>query len=177
LVDASEELLTGIRGGGGAFGVIVELKIKVYALKNVGGVPILQRSKLTSIQILAGLLIMDAIDIGSAFTKFCQGQQDLVSKGLPTQMSLHPLVVNTPRGKLFAVQFVWASEDEIAGRSYLAQIASLGNIVMNTVSVTTVAEVSFSRQHISGIAAADEMLVVFKGFFCKCGPPRLGHQS
>lgn len=35
LVDADAELLKGIRGGGGIFGVIVELTIKVYPLKEV----------------------------------------------------------------------------------------------------------------------------------------------
>lgn len=35
LVEASDELLQGIRGGGGIFGVIVELKIKVYPLSKV----------------------------------------------------------------------------------------------------------------------------------------------
>lgn len=35
LVEADEELLKGIRGGGGIFGIIVELTIKVYPLKEV----------------------------------------------------------------------------------------------------------------------------------------------
>lgn len=35
LVEADSELLQGIRGGGGIFGVIVELTIKVYPLKEV----------------------------------------------------------------------------------------------------------------------------------------------
>jgi hypothetical protein len=35
-VDADREKLKGIRGAGGNFGVIVELTIKVYPLKNVG---------------------------------------------------------------------------------------------------------------------------------------------
>jgi len=35
IVDADSELLKGIRGAGGAFGVIVELEVKVYKLKNV----------------------------------------------------------------------------------------------------------------------------------------------
>ena len=37
LVDADEDLLQGIRGGGGIFGVIVELTVKVYPLKEVSG--------------------------------------------------------------------------------------------------------------------------------------------
>lgn len=35
LVDANDEILRGIRGGGGIFGAIVELEIKVYALQEV----------------------------------------------------------------------------------------------------------------------------------------------
>jgi FAD/FMN-containing dehydrogenase len=35
IVDAGEDLLTGIRGGGGIFGVIVELTVKVYPLSQV----------------------------------------------------------------------------------------------------------------------------------------------
>ena len=38
LIDADEELLKGIRGGGGIFGVIVELTVKVYPLKEVSEV-------------------------------------------------------------------------------------------------------------------------------------------
>jgi FAD/FMN-containing dehydrogenase len=36
LIDAGAELLEGIRGAGGIFGVIVELTVKVYSLKEVG---------------------------------------------------------------------------------------------------------------------------------------------
>jgi FAD/FMN-containing dehydrogenase len=39
LVEASEELLQAIRGAGGSFGVIVELTIKVYPLKEVSKFP------------------------------------------------------------------------------------------------------------------------------------------
>lgn len=39
LVDASEELLKGIRGAGGIFGVIVELTIKVFPLKEASDAP------------------------------------------------------------------------------------------------------------------------------------------
>lgn len=35
IVDADAELLKGIRGGGGIFGAIVELTVKVYPLKEV----------------------------------------------------------------------------------------------------------------------------------------------
>lgn len=37
IIDADERLLKGIRGGGGTFGVIVELTIKVYPLERVCG--------------------------------------------------------------------------------------------------------------------------------------------
>lgn len=37
IVVATDELLKGIRGAGGAFGVIVELTIKVFPLKEVSG--------------------------------------------------------------------------------------------------------------------------------------------
>lgn len=40
VVDADEELLKGIRGGGGAFGVIVELTIKIYPSTGVRTAPI-----------------------------------------------------------------------------------------------------------------------------------------
>jgi FAD/FMN-containing dehydrogenase len=36
IIDADETMLTGIRGGGGGFGIIYELKIKVYAMDQVG---------------------------------------------------------------------------------------------------------------------------------------------
>ena len=37
--DADEEMLVGIRGGGGSLGIIVELTIKVYPISTVGCSP------------------------------------------------------------------------------------------------------------------------------------------
>lgn len=37
IVDADNDMLTGIRGGGGTLGVITELTIKVYPLEKVSG--------------------------------------------------------------------------------------------------------------------------------------------
>tara|TARA_R110002060_G_scaffold29366_2_gene39645 strand:- start:299 stop:967 length:669 start_codon:yes stop_codon:yes gene_type:complete len=45
LIVADERLLKGLRGGGGLFGVIVELEIKVYPLKNVS----YRRSRLVTV--------------------------------------------------------------------------------------------------------------------------------
>jgi len=41
IVEADEELLKAIRGGGGAFGVVVELTIQVYPLHEVSWLPLL----------------------------------------------------------------------------------------------------------------------------------------
>jgi FAD/FMN-containing dehydrogenase len=58
IVDAKDDLLKGIRGGGGIFGVIVELTIKVYPLKEVRRLESIEcchSSKLNSLLAVASL--------------------------------------------------------------------------------------------------------------------------
>ncbi|CAJ2508078.1 Uu.00g092640.m01.CDS01 [Anthostomella pinea] len=119
LIDASEELLKGIRGGGGIFGVIVELTVKVYPLK----------------ELLTSLLVFKSGDLVKDWTTYTQGFEDLVAKGdFPTTLSLQPFGIEFPgAGKVLAVGATWSSPDHEEGRKWIDKIASeLGVCVMNS---------------------------------------------
>jgi hypothetical protein len=140
ILEADERLLKGIRGGGGAFGIIVELRIKLYPLNTVSFSALLAaRHTLTFSQILSGALMYDSNNnISATFQNFNAGYQELSGAGLPPELALQQAVVNTPDGKMFRVMFHWGSDNEKAGRVYLAKIEKLGTVVMNTVATTTV---------------------------------------
>ncbi|KAH8599401.1 D-lactate dehydrogenase [Bisporella sp. PMI_857] len=122
IVDADENMLKGIRGAGGFIGVIVELTIKVYPLKDI----------------LAGLLIYDSQDLKSTIKNFNSGYQELLAKEDLSKLNVQELIVNTPHGKVLALGFLYSSDDIERGQSLLAQIEALGTVVMNTVSRNTI---------------------------------------
>lgn len=89
-------------------------------------------------QIFAGNLIYDSSDIKTMFTKFNTEYQKLSAEGLPTQLSVQQMVVNSPHGRLFGIGFMWSSEDVETGQIWVKKFESLGTVIMNTVAVTTI---------------------------------------
>ncbi|KAF7327938.1 6-hydroxy-D-nicotine oxidase [Mycena kentingensis (nom. inval.)] len=90
IVEADEELLKGIRGAGGNFGVIVELKIQVHKLKNV-------------IFFFYGKIMFDTSDTAASFKNWVVDLAQLSAKEpIPDALNLQPVFVNshTDTGRL-----------------------------------------------------------------------------
>ncbi|KAE8329396.1 hypothetical protein BDV39DRAFT_47599 [Aspergillus sergii] len=124
IIKADKKLLRGIRGAGGVFGVIVDLTIKVYPLKNF----------------LAGAILFDSQHISKAFADFNTGYQKLLHNGIPKQLTVQQAVFNAPPGRVFAVLVAWSGEDIEEGKRWSNQIASLAPLLMSTVAETTIPE-------------------------------------
>ncbi|KAI8649070.1 FAD-binding PCMH-type domain-containing protein [Fusarium keratoplasticum] len=123
LVDADEEALTGLRGGGGCFGVIVELTIKVYPLKEV----------------LMATLVFKSDDMSIAWFLFVQGYNQLLSTGSePSCLSVQLIgKVIAGCGNMFTASVVWADDDHDEGRKWIDVIACFGNCLRKTVRATS----------------------------------------
>ncbi|KUJ18388.1 D-lactate dehydrogenase [Mollisia scopiformis] len=137
IVEADDKLLRGIRGAGGIFGIIVEITVKVYPLN----------------KILAGNLIFASQDISEAFKKFNGGYRELSTQGLPSQLVIQQMVVNSPYGRAFGLAFTWGSDDIDTGRMWLSKIEGLGTVVMNTVAETTIPEMLAATQAVIPLKA------------------------
>ncbi|KAI0594720.1 FAD-binding domain-containing protein [Biscogniauxia sp. FL1348] len=126
LVDAGDELLRGIRGGGGIFGVIVELTIKVYPLK----------------ELLVSLLVFDSSDLSKAWTTYTEGFEKLVAQQpLPRALQVQAFGIELPGlGKVLAIGVTWAADNHEEGREWFNKIASLGTkCLMNNPETKSVA--------------------------------------
>ncbi|KAI1435907.1 hypothetical protein GGR50DRAFT_686711 [Xylaria sp. CBS 124048] len=117
LIEAGADLLQGIRGGGGNFGVIVELTIKVYPLK----------------ELLTSLIIYESSNPYTAWTNYAMGYERLkASQPLPPALQLQPFAIELPgRGKVLAVSATWASPNQEEGKAWFDRIAGLGTCVVN----------------------------------------------
>ncbi|KAI2464933.1 FAD-binding domain-containing protein [Annulohypoxylon bovei var. microspora] len=124
LVDAGDELLKGIRGGGGIFGIITELTIKVYPLK----------------EMLVSLLIFDSSDLKTAWTIYSEGYEKLAAEQpLPRALQLQLFGIELPNlGKNFAVGATWTAADHEEGKKWIDKIAALGPCLMNNPEPRTV---------------------------------------
>ncbi|OKL60649.1 hypothetical protein UA08_04052 [Talaromyces atroroseus] len=122
IVKADDGLLKGIRGAGGVFGIILDVSIRVYSLKSI----------------LAGVIIYDSQNIGKAITDYNASYRELSKDGIPSQLTLQQVAFNAPPGRVFGVSFMWSSEDTEEGQRWSKRIASLGKVLMNTISATTI---------------------------------------
>ncbi|KAI0115636.1 hypothetical protein GGR51DRAFT_576675 [Nemania sp. FL0031] len=140
LVEADAELLQGIRGGGGIFGVITELTIKVYPLK----------------ELFTTLLIYDSSDLKTAWTNYAEGYEKLIAaEPLPRALQLQPFGIELPGlGKVLAIGATWADADQEEGKKWFSKIAALGTCIMNNPEPKSV----------SAFTAFNETLVVYGSY-------------
>lgn len=118
LQDADDELLWGIRGAGGAFGVITEAKFKIYSLpKMLGGMLMFQFDQ--------------AEDIVAGMQKLFE------SETVPAPLSVGFHFSKRGGNPVLSTAFSWASTDLEEGRAWLAKVKALGTVVMDMVSETT----------------------------------------
>ncbi|KAF4956388.1 hypothetical protein FSARC_11590 [Fusarium sarcochroum] len=123
---ADEELLSGIRGGGGSLGIIVELTIKVYPMG----------------KILNSTIVYESSDLDAAITSYTQHYEKLLlNDELPVHLQLQPAIMHMPGpGVVFAVIATWHGENLEEGRTWIKNIAGAGTCVMEATQETTVAD-------------------------------------
>ncbi|KAI0886631.1 FAD-binding domain-containing protein [Annulohypoxylon maeteangense] len=124
LVDAGEELLRGIRGAGGIFGVITELTVKIFPLKGL----------------FVSLIVFDSSDLTTTWMNYSAGYEKLAAEqDIPRALQLHLLGIELPNfGKVFAVAATWSAADHEEGKIWINKIAALGPCLMNNPEVKTV---------------------------------------
>jgi FAD/FMN-containing dehydrogenase len=149
LVEASERMLKAMRGGGpGNWGVVVEVQVKVYPLSEVvsatcarSGMPSdLKRGcadqKATQIQ--AGALVFDSSDLRATIETYLGNfNKMLATNPIPRPLTVHPLVLNLPSGKVFLVTFFWSGPATPETGVWQERIASLGPCVAQDIKSTT----------------------------------------
>jgi FAD/FMN-containing dehydrogenase len=114
IVEADEEMLWGLRGGGCAIGVVVSLDIRVYRLEKM----------------LAGLLAFPIAEAREAL----RGYREVIGDGCSDAYGgLMGLMSIPGAGKVLMFMFTWASGEIEAGWEFLGKLRGLGKVVMDTV--------------------------------------------
>jgi hypothetical protein len=115
IIDADEEVLWGLRGGGCNFGVVVSMDIQVHELPTM----------------LAGLVIFPIAEAKKILLDYGQ----LLKTDFPDAYGgLMGLLAIPNLGTVLMMMFTWSSIDLDAGRRFLEKLRSLGTVVMDTVS-------------------------------------------
>jgi hypothetical protein len=165
--DANEELLVGIRGGGGSLGIIVELSIKVYPIGNI----------------LSSTIVYDSTDLSAALASYNQHYEKLLeSEQLPVYLQLQPMIAQMP-GQPVSLMVIatWHGEDKDEGRSWIKNVAGAANCVMEITQEITLAEMlenneklvtwpSYGRVYTLNVERMTENAVKIVGRHCVNAP-------
>ncbi|CEJ54980.1 hypothetical protein PMG11_01266 [Penicillium brasilianum] len=119
--DADEPMLTGIRGGGGSLGVIVEITVKIYPQD----------------QVLAGAIFFKSEDMAAVVKQYNAAYSQAKEEGLPSSLHLFQAILNSPVGKTFSLFFMWSSSDLEEGQRWLSKVSSWSPVAMSTVQPST----------------------------------------
>ncbi|KIL87887.1 hypothetical protein FAVG1_08768 [Fusarium avenaceum] len=129
--NADFDLLKGIRGAGGSFGVIVELTIKVYPLGNF----------------LAGQIIFDESDTKATVRNICRETQRQFLRPSSESLYMAPLFIVTPMSKAPFCHVMWLHQDQELGKKEIDKITRLGPFVYKTTRKTTHAGATDDFKH------------------------------
>ncbi|KIX97508.1 uncharacterized protein Z520_06960 [Fonsecaea multimorphosa CBS 102226] len=110
IIEADGELLKGIRGAGGNFGIVVELGIKIYPFEKAS--------------FLSGTILFHTAEIRETARKYFSGY-NAMTKSPYGAVSPFWYPKQDMSGWTFAINFAWSSPDMEAGRQYLEQLAAL----------------------------------------------------
>ncbi|KAE9363836.1 FAD-binding domain-containing protein [Stipitochalara longipes BDJ] len=127
LQEADSELLWGIKGAGGAFGVLTEVKFKTYPLP----------------KILGGML-MFKFDEGEKIIADVQKMLD--GENVPSQLSIGFHFSKRGGTETLMVLFSWASVDFEEGRKWLDRVKGFGTVMMDIVSESKLESASDDRK-------------------------------
>jgi hypothetical protein len=104
-------------------------------------------------QVLAGVIGYQSDDLRTTARNYFKMFASLTSDGVPNALTLAPMVVNSPMGRLFSVLFVWSSADRQLGQTYLDRVAAASQVVFNGVMEQTIPEWHNQMAHIVPKAA------------------------
>ncbi|RBR23150.1 uncharacterized protein FIESC28_04145 [Fusarium coffeatum] len=123
--DADEEMLVGIRGGGGSVGIIVELTIKVYPISTI----------------LSSTIIFESSDLPSTLSAYTDYYENLLAGNkLPAELQLQPFILEIPNlGTVLMVGATWHGNKE-EGHSWIKNVSSAAPCIMQSTEETTMAE-------------------------------------
>jgi hypothetical protein len=114
IVDADEETLWALRGGGCGLGVVVSLDVRVYKLE----------------MMLAGLVVFPIVEAREVLV----GYRKVLEEGFPDAYGgLMGLLAIPGVGVALMFMFTWSSEDLQAGWEFLGKLRGLGKVVLDTV--------------------------------------------
>ncbi|KAL4752998.1 hypothetical protein BDW72DRAFT_49369 [Aspergillus terricola var. indicus] len=129
VLNADGELLKGIKGAGGAFGVVVEAVIRVYELDSI----------------FAGTLVFNSQDFATAIRTFSNAYRALtLTETIPPTLNIFSGILPSPQSPapIFILLVNWASPDLSKGKEWIEKIATLipsaaATLAANTVQKTT----------------------------------------
>jgi hypothetical protein len=90
--------------------------------------------------VLGGIIVFASTDIEATIGMFTTGYEAMMKDGIDSALGIQQSIVNTPDGRVFAVGFLWSSDDLPTGKQYLEKIIALGEVVRDTVRPRSVTD-------------------------------------